>query len=33
MQKNVCENEYVHLFQVFEENLVPAHPTLDEINI
>lgn len=29
MQKNGCENEYVHLFWVFEENSVLAHPTLD----
>lgn len=29
MHRNGCENEYVHLFQIFEENSVPTHPTLD----
>lgn len=32
MQKNGCENEHVHLFQVFEENWVLTHPTSDSLS-
>lgn len=31
MQKNEDENGCIHLFQIFEENSAPVHPTLDGV--
>lgn len=31
MQKNGNENGCIHLFQIFEENSAPVHPTLDGV--